>query len=76
MSFSIKALHRAEGHQVVGDDEAVRPARLPEQLGCRLVATDAGAAADYDRLYCLYRDLYPATRNVAHELADIAKDRA
>ena len=42
----------------------------------RVVEPDAGAAADYDRLYRLYRDLYPATRNVAHELADIATERA
>ncbi|MGP3937095.1 FGGY-family carbohydrate kinase [Nonomuraea sp. KM88] len=33
------------------------------------VEPDAGAAADYDRLYHLYRDLYRSTRHIAHALA-------
>ena len=41
----------------------------------RVVEPDADAAADYDRLYRLYRDLYPATRTIAHALAGIAEDR-
>lgn len=35
------------------------------------VEPDPAAAADYDRLYGLYRDLYPATLDVAHTLAAI-----
>ncbi|NRQ30267.1 FGGY-family carbohydrate kinase [Nonomuraea sp. NN258] len=34
-----------------------------------LVEPDPGAAADYDRLYTLYRDLYTSTSGIAHALA-------
>ncbi|WP_338101203.1 hypothetical protein [Serinicoccus marinus] len=27
----------------------------------------------YDRLYAAYRDLYPATRDIAHALADLQR---
>jgi xylulokinase len=33
------------------------------------VVPDPAAAAEYDELYHLYRSLYPATRDIAHELA-------
>jgi xylulokinase len=35
----------------------------------RLVEPDPGVAADYDELYALYRELYPATSGIAHALA-------
>lgn len=41
-----------------------------------VVEPDAGTAADYERLYQLYRDLYPATRQIAHALAKFGKERA
>lgn len=34
-----------------------------------VVEPDAGRRAIYDSLYRLYRDLYPATRDITHELA-------
>jgi xylulokinase len=39
------------------------------------VVPDRSLAATYDRLYRIYRDLYPATRDIAHTLADIQKER-
>jgi sugar (pentulose or hexulose) kinase len=42
----------------------------------RVVEPDDDAAVDYERLYRLYRDLYPATRDIAHALAGIGKDLA
>ncbi|MDR7233709.1 FGGY-family carbohydrate kinase [Agrococcus sp. BE272] len=35
-----------------------------------IVEPDPGRHAAYDRLYGLYRDLYPATRDIAHALID------
>lgn len=37
------------------------------------VVPDPDAAAGYDRLYRLYRELYPATRHIAHDLADLQR---
>ena len=39
------------------------------------VVPDRSLATTYDRLYRIYRDLYPATRDIAHTLADIQKER-
>lgn len=36
-----------------------------------IIAPDPGAHARYDRLYSIYRDLYPATRSAAHALAEM-----
>lgn len=36
-----------------------------------VVEPDAGAGEFYERLYGLYRDLYPATAQIAHTLADL-----
>lgn len=35
------------------------------------VAPDAGRARSYDRLYAIYTRLYPAVRNLSHELANL-----
>jgi xylulokinase len=35
-----------------------------------IVAPDPSARAGYDELYRLYLDLYPATRTIAHSLAN------
>jgi xylulokinase len=36
-----------------------------------VIEPDAATRDTYERLYALYRDLYPATRTIAHSLADM-----
>jgi xylulokinase len=41
-----------------------------------MVVPDAAVAPTYERLYGLYRDLYPATADIAHSLADMQIESA
>ncbi|MBO1752134.1 sugar kinase [Actinotalea sp. BY-33] len=54
--------HLAARSQGVGDIAAWNP---PAEVR----APDLSAAARYDELYQMYRDLYPATRDISHRLA-------
>ena len=42
----------------------------------RTVAPEPAAAAAYDEPYRIYRELYPATREQQHALADLAAQAA